>query len=211
MTSGGPGSNRCTSRARPSPPRSRSATSRGRTSSPPPCRTVSRGSSPSDGTRPTDPVGGIRTGSRSSPSGRKRSSSAGGPKGGASGTGSLGALLLGIPDEDGLRYVGKVGTGFSDDGPPSPPQGPAAALRVGRQPLQVAAAGGGGGRRALRPARAGRGGRVRRVDDGGSAPPSDVAGPASRQGARRRRRGMTRGRPSMRGKNQPVVTLEWTA
>jgi bifunctional non-homologous end joining protein LigD len=26
---------------------------------------------------------------------------------------SLGALLLGIPDEDGLRYVGKVGTGFS--------------------------------------------------------------------------------------------------
>ncbi len=28
--------------------------------------------------------------------------------------GSLGALLLGIPGEDGLRYVGKVGTGFSD-------------------------------------------------------------------------------------------------
>jgi bifunctional non-homologous end joining protein LigD len=28
--------------------------------------------------------------------------------------GSLGALLLGIPDQDGLRYVGKVGTGFSD-------------------------------------------------------------------------------------------------
>lgn len=27
--------------------------------------------------------------------------------------GSLGALLLGVPDEDGLRYVGKVGTGFS--------------------------------------------------------------------------------------------------
>ena len=27
--------------------------------------------------------------------------------------GSLGALLLGIPDTDGLRYVGKVGTGFS--------------------------------------------------------------------------------------------------
>ena len=26
---------------------------------------------------------------------------------------SLGALLLGIPDNDGLRYVGKVGTGFS--------------------------------------------------------------------------------------------------
>jgi bifunctional non-homologous end joining protein LigD len=28
--------------------------------------------------------------------------------------GSLGALLLGIPGEGGLRYVGKVGTGFSD-------------------------------------------------------------------------------------------------
>jgi bifunctional non-homologous end joining protein LigD len=28
--------------------------------------------------------------------------------------GSLGALLLGIPSEEGLRYVGKVGTGFSD-------------------------------------------------------------------------------------------------
>ena len=27
--------------------------------------------------------------------------------------GSLGALLLGIPGEEGLRYVGKVGTGFS--------------------------------------------------------------------------------------------------
>jgi len=28
--------------------------------------------------------------------------------------GTLGALLLGIPDGDGLDYVGKVGTGFSD-------------------------------------------------------------------------------------------------
>jgi bifunctional non-homologous end joining protein LigD len=28
--------------------------------------------------------------------------------------GSLGALLLGIPSEDGLRYAGKVGTGFSE-------------------------------------------------------------------------------------------------
>ncbi|MGO9855162.1 MAG: non-homologous end-joining DNA ligase [Acidimicrobiales bacterium] len=28
--------------------------------------------------------------------------------------GGLGALLLGVPDGDGLRYVGKVGTGFSD-------------------------------------------------------------------------------------------------
>jgi bifunctional non-homologous end joining protein LigD len=29
-------------------------------------------------------------------------------------SGSLGALLLGIPHEGGLGYVGKVGTGFSD-------------------------------------------------------------------------------------------------
>ncbi len=28
--------------------------------------------------------------------------------------GSLGALLLGVPDEEGLRYVGKVGTGFDE-------------------------------------------------------------------------------------------------
>jgi bifunctional non-homologous end joining protein LigD len=29
--------------------------------------------------------------------------------------GMIGALLLGIPDEDGLRYVGKVGTGFTEE------------------------------------------------------------------------------------------------
>jgi bifunctional non-homologous end joining protein LigD len=29
--------------------------------------------------------------------------------------GSMGALLLGIPSSDGLRFVGKVGTGFSDE------------------------------------------------------------------------------------------------
>ncbi|WP_028661650.1 non-homologous end-joining DNA ligase [Saccharomonospora saliphila] len=29
--------------------------------------------------------------------------------------GTFGSLLLGIPDEDGLRYVGRVGTGFTDD------------------------------------------------------------------------------------------------
>jgi bifunctional non-homologous end joining protein LigD len=29
-------------------------------------------------------------------------------------TGSLGALLLGVPNDDGLAYVGKVGTGFSE-------------------------------------------------------------------------------------------------
>ena len=41
--------------------------------------------------------------------------------------GSLGALLLGIPDGDGLRYVGKVGTGFSDIARRDAPRGPAAA------------------------------------------------------------------------------------
>jgi bifunctional non-homologous end joining protein LigD len=29
-------------------------------------------------------------------------------------SGGVGALIVGIPDEHGLRYVGKVGTGFSD-------------------------------------------------------------------------------------------------
>jgi bifunctional non-homologous end joining protein LigD len=29
-------------------------------------------------------------------------------------TDTVGSLLLGIPDDDGLRYVGKVGTGFKD-------------------------------------------------------------------------------------------------
>ena len=33
-------------------------------------------------------------------------------KGGRSGT--FGSLLLGIPDEEGLRYAGRVGTGFTD-------------------------------------------------------------------------------------------------
>ncbi len=33
-------------------------------------------------------------------------------KGGRDGT--LGALLLGIPEDGGLRYAGKVGTGFTD-------------------------------------------------------------------------------------------------
>ena len=38
--------------------------------------------------------------------------------------GSLGALLLGIPEDGGLRYVGKVGTGFSAEGPGRPPPRP---------------------------------------------------------------------------------------
>ena len=29
-------------------------------------------------------------------------------------SGRIGSLLLGVPDDDGLRYVGRVGTGFSD-------------------------------------------------------------------------------------------------
>jgi bifunctional non-homologous end joining protein LigD len=35
-------------------------------------------------------------------------------EGNGSRAGSIGALLLGLPGPDGLRYVGKVGTGFSD-------------------------------------------------------------------------------------------------
>ena len=36
-------------------------------------------------------------------------------EGAGSRQGSMGALLLGIPSSDGLRFVGKVGTGFSDE------------------------------------------------------------------------------------------------
>ena len=28
--------------------------------------------------------------------------------------GGIGSLMMGVPDEDGLRYVGQVGTGFTD-------------------------------------------------------------------------------------------------
>src|ERR1019366_79216 len=35
-------------------------------------------------------------------------------EGAGSRQGSIGALLMGIPGAKGLRYVGKVGTGFSD-------------------------------------------------------------------------------------------------
>ena len=48
--------------------------------------------------RPIDPVGGTLTGSRSSRCARRRSSSAAGPTGRVSVRGSVGALLLGIPD-----------------------------------------------------------------------------------------------------------------
>ena len=60
-------------------------------------------------------VAGIRTGSRSS---RRRTQEVvigGWTDGQGERRGSLGALLLGIPADAGLRYVGKVGTGFSAD------------------------------------------------------------------------------------------------
>ena len=66
--------------------------------------------------------------------------SAGGPTGAANGPGSLGALLLGIPDADGLRYVGKVGTGFSADARAALLQD-LPRLAHPAQPLRVAAAG----------------------------------------------------------------------
>ena len=53
------------------------------------------------------------TGRRSSRSGRRRLSSGPGPTGRANDSTAWALLLLGIPDDGGLRYVGKVGTGFS--------------------------------------------------------------------------------------------------
>src|ERR1700754_2957777 len=74
-----------------------------------------RASSPRSGTRPTSRVGGRRRGSRTR-SGRPRrsSSAAGGGAGGGGGSGGSGALMLGIPAEGGLQFVGRVGTGFTD-------------------------------------------------------------------------------------------------
>ena len=107
-------------RARTSSRPSRSATSRAETSSPPHVRTGSRASWPSDGTRRTGP------GRRSADwvkvkSFRTQEVVIGGwTEGRGEREGSLGALLLGYPVDDGLRYVGKVGTGFSEARPRRP-------------------------------------------------------------------------------------------
>ncbi len=112
-TSDGTGSSHCTSRVRPSRPRTRSVTSPARTSSLPRRRTAWKASSPSGGPPRTGRVGAVPTGRRSRSSGRRRWSSAAGRMGRGERRDSLGALLLGIPDDGGLRYVGKVGTGFT--------------------------------------------------------------------------------------------------
>ena len=93
-------------------------------------------------------------------------------------SGDLGALLLGIPADSGLQYVGKVGTGFSDRARHE--------LLGDLRPLATAASPFGDGvpssegAHFVRP-RTGRGGRVLRMDTCRPPPPSDLEGPAGRQ------------------------------
>ncbi len=110
--------------------------------------------------------------------------------------GSLGALLLGVPADDGLRYIGKVGTGFSERAR----QGLLGDLRSRAtkkspfaSPLPARDS-----ERAIRSARARGGSRLRRMDAGGPSPSSHLAGSASRQEPRRGGRRMSVGRVGRR-------------
>ena len=99
--------------------------------------------------------------------------------------GTLGALLLGIPEGDGLRYAGKVGTGFSDQARARAPRRPAGRSREDASPFtralsrpEAALA------HYVRPD-ARRRGAVRGVDPRGPSPAPVVAGAARRQGTER--------------------------
>ncbi len=116
----------------------------------------------------------IPTGRRSSPSGPRRSSSVAGPTGRASGGTAWAPSSSGSPDEGGLRYVGKVGTGFSAQARRRPARRPRAPGHGG-QPVRLPAPGRRCENGPLRPTRAGGGGRVRRVDHGRTAAPTHMA------------------------------------
>ena len=74
-----------------------------------PLPTASRASSPSDARRPTDPVGVIPTGRRSSPSARRRSSSAPGRMGRASVRAALAPSCSGSPTKAGCATSARSG------------------------------------------------------------------------------------------------------
>ena len=101
-------------------------------------------------------------------------------------SGRLGALVIGIPDEDGvLRYAGRVGTGFTQAelvrlGALLEPLARPTSPFEGRQPPKLDA---------LRRAAARRARRVQRAHAGRHAAPAVVQGPARRRGARGRRFG----------------------
>jgi len=100
--------------------------------------------------------------------------------------GGIGSLLMGIPTPDGLRYIGRVGSGFDDHA--RRPDGPADAAgpehaRVDRR------APGGRPRRALGGAGDRGRGELRRADRARPDAPPGLARPAHRQAPRRRRVG----------------------
>ena len=66
---------------------------------------------PNSGIRRISPAGVRTPGSRTRTGTPRRLSSAAGEGGRSSG---IGALLLGIPERDGLRFIGRVGTGFTE-------------------------------------------------------------------------------------------------
>ena len=102
---------------------------------PRPCRTASRVSSPSDATRPTGPVGGIPDWIKVKSFRTQEVVIGGWTEGRGEREGSLGALLLGIPDAGraALRRQGR--DRLQRHAPPSPPRRPAAAGDAG-QPLR---------------------------------------------------------------------------
>ena len=73
---------------------------------------VSRGSWPRTAARRTCPASAPTAGRRSR-SGPSRSSSSGGWKTGTGKAVDLGALLVGVHEDGGLRYAGKIGAGFT--------------------------------------------------------------------------------------------------
>ena len=94
---------------------------------------------------------------------------------------TIGSLLLGMPDADGLRYVGKVGTGFTDR-----PRCMTCCdrLRTARHRRLTARRRRAAGRRPRRPlgqARGRRRGAVHRVDPGRAAAAPRLARTAARQ------------------------------
>ena len=94
----------------------------------------------------------------------------------------IGALLVGVPGDDGLEYVGKVGTGFTEATLADLQRTPRTAAAAGPA-LHPPAARRRGRRRHLGGARTGGRGALHRVDPGRATAPGGLAGPAPGQDA----------------------------
>ncbi len=125
------------------------------------------------------------------PHGRQEFVIAGYTRGQGRRSGTLGSLVLGAYRGGELVYVGNVGTGFTETGDRSPPEG-AQATPAGQSSVPRIAedAEGAQGRRGLGRSEAGGRGRVRRVDARRPATGACLQGASRRQGrARRAHRG----------------------